>query len=143
MRSRLPLVLVALGTSLTLNAHHSVPVNFDQSRQITIEGMLTQIEWRNPHSHFRVDVATEDGSVQKWLVEMGSANAMRRAGYPFERFVVNEEITIVGWPGRRDETIFLLEAILSDGTRLVCGGGNCSPRSTDDRILFEEQGAGN
>ncbi len=39
-----------------LNAHHSVPVNFDQTREISIEGVLTQILWVNPHAHFRLDV---------------------------------------------------------------------------------------
>ena len=106
-------------------------------REIEIAGVLTEIGWRNPHSHFRVDVTSEGGAVQEWLVEMGSANAMRRAGYPFERFVEGEEITIVGWPGRREDSMYLLQAILLDGTSLTCGGGNCSPKSTEDRIIFE------
>ena len=41
-------------------AHHSVPVNFDQS-EITIEGVLTDIKWVNPHAHFRVNVIEAGG----------------------------------------------------------------------------------
>ncbi len=130
-------VLVAAGSSVALQAHHSVPVNFDNSREVMIEGVLTDVAWRNPHSHFRLEVTSADGSTVEWLVEMGSANAMRRAGYPFERFVIGDELAIVGWPGRRGQTIFLLEAVLPDGTSLACGGGRCSPRSTADRVPFE------
>ncbi len=50
------LPLLAQASAQGLAAHHSTPVNFDQSREITIEGVLTEVVWRNPHSRFRVDV---------------------------------------------------------------------------------------
>ncbi len=140
MKSKSSIVLVALVFSTTLRAHHSVPVNFDQSREISITGVLTEVAWRNPHSHLRLDITTENGSTVEWLVELGSANAMRRAGYPLERFAVGDPIEIIGWPGRRDRTVYLTEAILDDGTVLECGSGRCSPRSTDDRIEYEING---
>ena len=100
------------------SAHHSVPVNFDQSREITIEGVLTEIAWRNPHAHFRVDVTGADGRTLEWLVEMGAVNTMKRAGFPMERFAVGQRIAISGHPGRRDRALLLRETVLPDGTRL-------------------------
>jgi hypothetical protein len=100
-----------------LARHHSVPVNFDQSRTISIEGVLTEIAWRNPHARFRMDVTT-DGAKTEWLVEMGAANTMRRAGFPMERFAVGDKVTVVGWPGRRDRTVLLREVVAADGSRL-------------------------
>lgn len=99
-------------------AHHSVPVNFDQSREITISGVITEIRWINPHSRFRLDVKQQDGSVLEWLVEMGAINTMKRAGFPTERFVVGDPVTIIGNPGRRDRVVLLRTAVLQDGTRL-------------------------
>ena len=116
------LLLVATSTSL---AHHSVAVNFDQSSEVTIEGQLREITWRNPHSHFRIDVVLEDGSQMEWLVEMGAVNTMRRAGFETGLFDVETTITITGWPGHRDRTLYLIEAILDDGTKLVCAGASC------------------
>ena len=49
---------------------------------------------------------------------MGAVNTMKRAGFPMERFVVGEHITINGWPGRRDRSVLLRETVLHDGTRL-------------------------
>jgi Family of unknown function (DUF6152) len=110
-------VLLLVLSAVIIEAHHSVPVNFDQSREVTIDGVLTEIAWRNPHARFRIDV-TAGGSTLEWLVEMGAANTMRRAGFPMDRFVVGERVTITGWPGRRERTVLLREAVLADGTRL-------------------------
>ena len=101
-------------------AHHSVPVNFDQSKEITITGTLTEAKWINPHSRFRIDVKQDDGMTVEWLVEMGAVNTMRRAGFEIEKFVVGDTLTIIGWPGRdRNRTMLLRTAVLKDGTRLT------------------------
>jgi hypothetical protein len=101
-------------------AHHSVPVNFDQSKEITITGKLTEAKWINPHSRFRIGVTQDDGKTIEWLVEMGAVNTMRRAGFEIEKFVVGDTLTIIGWPGRdRDRSMLLRTAVLKDGTRLT------------------------
>jgi len=101
-------------------AHHSVPVNFDQSKEITISGVLTEAKWINPHSRFRLDVKQDDGTTVEWLVEMGAVNTMRRAGFDIDKFVIGDTVTISGWPGRdRNRTMLLRTAVLKDGTRLT------------------------
>lgn len=122
MNLKVVLVAMALLVSAAapeMGAHHSVPVNYDQSREIAIEGVLTEIRWLNPHARFRVDVTNPDGFVVEWLAEMGAANTMKRADFPMERFAVGDRITIIGNPGRRDRTILLNETVLKDGTRLT------------------------
>jgi len=100
-------------------AHHSVPVNFDQSKEITVVGTLTEIKWINPHSRFRLDVKQDDGTTVEWLVEMGAINTMKRAGFDIDKFNVGDPVTIIGWPGRgRDRSMLLRTAVLKDGTRL-------------------------
>lgn len=111
-------LLLVVAAAHEPRAHHSVPVNFDQSREITIEGVLTEIRWINPHSRFRVDVTNPDGTKVEWLVEMGAANTMKRAGFPMERFILGDKIVITGAPGRRERAVLLREAVLPDGSRL-------------------------
>lgn len=107
-------------------AHHSVPVNFDTARDISITGVLTEIKWLNPHSHFRMDVIYDDGSTVEWLVEMGAINTMRRAGFQTDRFSLGQLVTITGWPGRRDRVVYLNRALIEDGTELLCLGARCN-----------------
>src|SRR5512138_1423403 len=114
-----PIAVALLIWAVSARAHHSVPVNFDQSKEITISGVLTEIKWVNPHSRFRVNVTGDDGNTVEWLVEMGAINTMKRAGFDTERFNVGDMLTIIGWPGRgRDRTMLLRTAVLKDGTRL-------------------------
>ena len=100
-----------------LRAHHSTVVNFDSSREVTIAGVLTEVTWRNPHSRFRVNVTGESVTVE-WLVEMGASNTLKRAGFPMETFAVGDSITVTGWPGYRERSVLLREAVLQDGRRL-------------------------
>ena len=101
-------------------AHHSVPVNFDQSKEITVTGALTEIKWINPHSRFRLDVKNDDGTTVEWLVEMGAINTMKRAGFDIDKFTIGDTLTIIGWPGRgRDRSMLLRTAVLKDRTRLT------------------------
>jgi hypothetical protein len=93
-------------------------VNFDQSREVTIEGILTEIKWINPHSRFRVDIANPDGTKIEWLVEMGAANTMRRAGFPMDRFMLGDKVAITGAPGRRERAVLLRDVVMPDGSRL-------------------------
>src|SRR6478672_8218111 len=80
------LAIAVLADGRNASAHHSVPVNFDQSKEITISGMLTEIKWVNPHSRFRVNVTSDDGKTVEWLVDMGAINTMKRAGFDIDRF---------------------------------------------------------
>jgi hypothetical protein len=115
----LVVTLAILAPGTLLGAHHSVAVNFDSSREVTIKGVLTEIKWINPHSRFRVDVTNDDGSVDEWLVEMGAFNTMKRAGFKTELFAIGDVVTLRGAPARRDVTAMILRtAILEDGTEL-------------------------
>ena len=130
-------LLVAVTVAPASLAHHSVPVNFDQSTEIAVEGVLTEIKWLNPHSHFRMDVIDESGETVEWLVEMGSVNAMRRTGFETDVFDLGDSVLVIGYPGRRDRVIFLNRALVGNGAneRCVASPGRdatvpCEPRST-------------
>src|SRR3954470_10232871 len=104
--------LLFLASTSGLAAHHSVPVNFDQSKEVSVEGVLTEIKWVNPHAHFRINVKQPDGTSLEWLVEMGATNTMKRAGFPMDSFMVGQRYTIIGPPGRRDRAVLLDEVIM-------------------------------
>jgi hypothetical protein len=122
------MAMLALIGVRSASAHHSTAVNFDSSREISIQGVLTEIKWLNPHSRFRLNVRNENGKVEEWLVEMGALNTMKRAGFPLDRFVIGDTITMIGAAGRRDRAILLRETILKDGTHLT---PDMRPRTSD------------
>ena len=116
--SVLPLIgaFVVAGSAVA-GAHHSVPVNFDQSKDVTVAGVIREIKWVNPHSHWWVDVTGEDGKPVEWLIEFGAMNTMKRAGFPMESFKAGDRVEITGYPGRRDRAV-LLRQVVHNGVRL-------------------------
>jgi len=89
--------VLTLATSVTpVRAHHSVPATFDVSKEITIRGAVTKIEWTNPHGRFWVDARNDDGTVSNWELELPPPNAVkRRLGLDFLK--LGDQVTVELW----------------------------------------------
>ncbi|PYU28882.1 MAG: hypothetical protein DMG31_18840 [Acidobacteria bacterium] len=61
-------------------AHHSVQAEFDLNKPITLTGVVTKVEWINPHSYLYLDVKDDSGNLKHWAFEMAGPGALRRAG---------------------------------------------------------------
>ena len=88
-------VLVGLGSSTPL-AHHSVSGEFDMSKTVTLEGVISGLEWINPHIYVLLDVSEENGAKNTWRLETFPPAQMRRAGLTKELLMGNsgEVVTI-------------------------------------------------
>jgi hypothetical protein len=85
MYSRLLKVVVSAGmlmaAALPVAAHHSFSAEFDATKQVILDGKVVQMEWVNPHSWLTIDVAKEDGTVERWRIEGGSPSVLLRLGW--------------------------------------------------------------
>jgi hypothetical protein len=82
--------------STGLWAHHSLAAEFDSTKPITLTGTMTKLDWRNPHAWVYIDVKNAAGQVEKWQCELGSPNAMTRAGFSKDDVKEGDEITLDG-----------------------------------------------
>lgn len=62
------------------SAHHSVQAEFDLNKPLTLTGVVTKVEWINPHSYLYLDVKDDSGNLKHWAFEMAGPGALRRAG---------------------------------------------------------------
>src|SRR5690242_4523908 len=74
------LVLVLLVRAIPLAAHHSFAAEFDINKQVTLKGVITKVEWVNPHVYLFIDVKDQAGKVTTWSLESLSTAAIRRGG---------------------------------------------------------------
>ena len=104
MRYRLSLLVVAMSiaVSATLLAHHSVPGQFDMSKPVTLKGVITKIDWINPHIYVHLDVKDGSGTTSTWALATLPTAMMRRAGLTRESLQgkPGEEVTINAVPAR-------------------------------------------
>ena len=64
----------------TASAHHSLSVEFDTDKTVTLTGSITEMKWSNPHGWLYIDVKDAKGEIQKWAVEFASPNQLYRRG---------------------------------------------------------------
>jgi hypothetical protein len=108
MRHRFAVVLVAATLVVvagSVSAHHSVSGQYDASKSLTLTGVISKVDWINPHIYLHLDVKDKDGAVTTWTLSTLPTAMMRRAGLTKE--------TLQGQPGEvvtitaiaaRDET---------------------------------------
>lgn len=118
-RTVLGIVVTALAT--VVSAHHSFAM-FDTANPITIEGVVTVVQWTNPHVYIEVDVAEGQGT-KHWTMELGSPSILMRGGWKFNSVKRGDKVTAVVSPLRSgDPGSLLVRLTLPDGRVLGNGG---------------------
>ena len=89
--------LALLAAAAPVVAHHSFAAEFDAAKPFTKTGQVTKVEWMNPHTFFYMDVTDEKtGKVVNWAMEMGSPNALMRAGWTRHSMKAGDIVTVEG-----------------------------------------------
>jgi hypothetical protein len=104
-------------------AHHSFGAEFDANKPITLKGVVTKVEWTNPHSHFSLDVTDDKGRTAKWVLTGYTVNALYRTGWKKDvTMKVGDTVTIFGWRARDgSNSAHAREVTFTDGKKLFYG----------------------
>jgi len=99
-RTTVAVFAFALAASvLPLAAHHSVAETFDTSREITIRGVVSKVEWKNPHTLAWIDVKSDNGIVSSWEIELAPPNALKRKGGS-DFIKAGDQLSVVFWQAK-------------------------------------------
>src|SRR4029434_805982 len=85
MRTKLSVVVAVASLPLVgaspAPAHHACAADFDANKPVKLKGMVTKMEWINPHAWIHIDVKGDNGQVTKWMIEAAAPNALLRRGW--------------------------------------------------------------
>ena len=87
--------IALLVAAIPVLAHHSVQTEFKINQPVTLTGVVTKIDWINPHSYFYLDVKDANGDVTKWSAESYPTGFFHRAGITRGMFNVGDTLTVV------------------------------------------------
>jgi hypothetical protein len=132
MKSRIMIavaILILLAFALPAFAHHSFAAEFDAAQRITLTGVVTKVEWTNPHVWFWINVKDEKtGLLTNWGLEMGSPNALQHdGGWTFNTMKVGMIVTVTASRAKDGSNKANTSAVIVDGKRL---GGASSQGQT-------------
>ena len=112
-------------------AHHSLGAFFDRNTDVEVEGLVTDIFWRNPHIGLTLEVVNEAGETEAWELEGGAMHTVMRRGMTAESVQIGDHIRAAGAGSRRGELAILVSHILiPSGQEVVVSDREEPPRWT-------------
>jgi len=114
-------VCLAVATA-SVKAHHAFAAEFDANKPVEFTGVVTKMEWVNPHVWIHLDVKKPDGGTEEWKFEAGTPNVLFRRGFTKESLLPGTQVKVDGYQAKdgthrangRDLTF-------ADGRKLLLG----------------------
>jgi len=114
--------LALLACAVPAMAHHSFAAEYDEKKPVTLKGVVTKVEWTNPHARFYLDVKDEHGNVVNWNLELASPNVLMRNGWTRKSLQPGDQVVVTGSQAKDGTNMANARAVtLSDGRKVFAG----------------------
>lgn len=122
-KSALILTLVfTLLSAVPVLAHHSFAAEYDSNTMITLTGVITKVEWTNPHMYIYINVKDASGKVTNWGLEGYPPNTLKRTGFTRDILKIGDQITITAYKAKDgSNTGAGREVTFADGSKKFAG----------------------
>jgi hypothetical protein len=134
MKIQLALLAASFGllAGIPAFAHHSFSAEFDGHKPVRLVGVLTKVEWTNPHSYIYINVKDDKGNVVNWGCEGGGPGALTRAGMKKSDLRLGDTIVVDGYLAKDGSHLIDARRVTLPDGRNIYGGspGDGGPGDT-------------
>ena len=119
MKTKILIVLLVAGALCAVQpaqAHHAFAAQYDPTKPLTLNGIVTRMEWANPHGWIYLDTKEPGGKVKHWMIETAAPSQLSRHGLKKADFTDGMTATVKGYQGKADPG-------LANGRTLILKGG--------------------
>ena len=114
-------------TTTRASAHHAFAATYDEHRLVTVSGIVTKVEWVNPHVMLYVDGRDENGKVGRWRFEMGSPGGLISRGWEKTTLKTGDQITVDGYRAKDGSKVANPRTVTLPAGRKLFGGFQSTP----------------
>jgi len=132
------LIFLSLMCTFPAYAHHSFSAEFDGRKSVLLKGVVTKVEWINPHAWIHMEVINSDHKTQEWMIEAGSPNSLLRSVVDRNTLKKGTKIKVYGYQSKDGKCVPACKAsgrnlLMPDGTKFFVGStGVGAPRDGAD-----------
>jgi len=103
-------------------AHHAISVEFDPGQRLTFQGVVTKVEWSNPHVYFYAEIKDRGGKPSNWAFEAAGPNQLGRLGWNRNSLKIGDRVIVVGCPARGGAHVAAARSVVAaDGRKMFAG----------------------
>ena len=114
-----------LAAAAPMFAHHAFAAEYDSTKPITLKGVVTKIEWMNPHTWFYIDVKDDTGNVQHWQCETGAPIELVRRGWKKADLKIGDIVNVQGFRAKDGTNTANARLVtLPDGKKVFSGSAD-------------------
>lgn len=116
---------IATGSFAVAHAHHAFSAEFDGEKPVVLKGIVTKLQWTNPHSWLYVDVKDASGRVTPWAIEFGAPYGLLQKGLRKDDFPLGVEVTVKGFRAKSGREVANASSVtLPDGRGFYTGASD-------------------
>ena len=130
MRTNLSLIATLLVLAATpMLAHHSFEAEYDGKKTVTLNGVVSKVDWMNPHIWVHIDVRDDKGNTAHWSCEGGNPNSLRRNGWQRDTLKTGDQVSIDGFRAKDGTNTCNMRSVkLADGKRVFAASSGDAGR---------------
>ena len=119
--------IALLFAAMRVSAHHAFTAEYDESKIVTISGVVTDFKWTNPHAWLYVEGKDDSGRVNSWGFEMGSPNGLVNRGWKRTDLKKGDPITVDGYRAKNGSNVANARTVTMPDGRKLFGGFQTTP----------------